>query len=50
MDLKDPVCGETLDAGVIRRASLFQGHEYFFCSDACQEKFLGHPEAFVRTP
>lgn len=47
MNLKDPVCGETLDPAVIRRASVFQDREYFFCSDACQEKFLGHPEAFV---
>ena len=47
MPLKDPVCGESLDPSVVRRASIFQGREFFFCSDACQEKFLGHPEAFL---
>ena len=47
LSLKDPVCGESLDPSVVRRASVFKGREFFFCSDACQEKFLGHPEAFI---
>ncbi len=43
----DPVCGmplEPRDAAVMHD---WQGHPYFFCSVACRDRFLQHPERYA---
>ena len=50
--VKDPVCGMMVVPGQARGGSAtHEGHEYWFCSARCREKFVADPAAFVaRTP
>ena len=43
---KDLVCGMPLSMSP-EDTAMFKGRVYGFCSDACKEKFLQHPEAFT---
>jgi Cu(I)/Ag(I) efflux system membrane fusion protein len=46
----DPVCGMTVDEAEARADQCVSEHEgktYFFCCDACKEKFAADPERFV---
>lgn len=46
MNVSDPVCGKTIDlAGAVPAEHL--GWAYFFCSDACRERFLAVPDRYV---
>lgn len=42
----DPVCGMTVDSESARSSS-YQGEDYFFCSESCQQKFDGDPSAVL---
>ncbi len=37
--VNDPVCGMEMD---------YQGATYFFCSDACHDKFVAEPEKYTK--
>lgn len=44
----DPVCGMTVtDLG--KPHSEWQGKNYYFCSEKCQQKFIAAPESYVST-
>jgi Cu+-exporting ATPase len=45
---RDPVCGVSLDASASKRKSTYCDHDYFFCSDACREKFQTNPAGFSK--
>ena len=50
---KDPVCGNDLDENKAQSAGLksdYQGKPYYFCSEACQQKFDKTPERFAAKP
>jgi P-type Cu+ transporter len=48
---KDPVCGMTVTPGAAKGGSArFGGHQYWFCSPTCREKFVADPEKYVRPP
>src|SRR5581483_4589798 len=43
----DPVCEMAVDRDHTLSAT-YQGVHYYFCSAACRDRFLAHPEAFAR--
>lgn len=45
--VKDPVCGMDVDLAGARWLSEYQGTDYYFCSQACKEKFDENPSAHV---
>jgi membrane fusion protein, copper/silver efflux system len=50
---KDPVCGNDLDEAKAKSSGLkseHQGTTYYFCSEACQQKFGKTPERFAAKP
>jgi Cu+-exporting ATPase len=47
IQVKDPVCGMTIDAGSAAGASEYQGENYYFCSPSCKEKFDANPSQFA---
>ncbi|MGY6258709.1 MULTISPECIES: heavy metal translocating P-type ATPase [Caballeronia] len=47
--LKDPVCGMRVTADSQFRSE-HDGHQYYFCSESCQEKFRAAPLRYVDRP
>lgn len=43
---KDPVCGKEIDELHAPFAENYEGHDYFFCSEACRRKFNEHPDQY----
>ena len=46
---KDPVCGMTVQSDSPHHAT-WEGHEYFFCSAGCRQKFEAEPAKYVSAP
>ncbi|WP_374531627.1 heavy metal translocating P-type ATPase [Acinetobacter sp.] len=44
----DPVCGMTV-TDLSKPHSEWQGKNYYFCSEKCQQKFIAAPESYVST-
>ncbi len=44
-DKRDPVCGKSVPAGT-GVALVHRGTEYRFCSEACRDQFVKHPERY----
>ncbi len=44
---RDPVCGMKVDQWTATFFSSYQGTRHFFCSQRCQERFQGQPEAYL---
>ncbi len=42
----DPVCGMTV-TDLSKPHTEWQGQNYYFCSEKCQQKFVANPEAYV---
>lgn len=47
--IKDPVCRMEVDSHSTAYKEDFQGQTYYFCSSACQKRFEGNPQAYVKT-
>jgi Cu+-exporting ATPase len=46
--VKDPVCGMNVVPGQARGGTAtHEGHEYWFCSARCHDKFIAEPSAYV---
>ncbi len=43
----DPVCGMKVDPAKAKTAT-YKGKTYYFCSDACKEKFEKTPEQYIK--
>ncbi|HET7490499.1 MAG TPA: heavy metal translocating P-type ATPase [Bradyrhizobium sp.] len=43
----DPVCGMRVAREGAKHRFEYRGHEYFFCSDRCRERFRSQPEKFL---
>lgn len=43
----DPVCGMQVSAGQVGHRSEHTGRTYYFCSQACHDKFVADPDFFV---
>jgi P-type Cu+ transporter len=50
MNAKDPICGGLVDTVKARHKSEHGGLEYYFCSDACRDKFNERPDQVLRNP
>ncbi|HLY74718.1 MAG TPA: YHS domain-containing protein [Planctomycetota bacterium] len=50
MHAKDPVCGCTIDTTFTSRRHTFGDAEYYFCSDACMNRFLKEPSRYAGAP
>jgi len=44
----DPVCGMSVDPQTARHRFAYRGHDYFFCSARCRERFAAEPEKFLQ--
>jgi len=44
---KDPVCGMEVDPAKAAATVDFKGKTYYFCSNACREKFEASPEKYI---
>ena len=47
MQVKDVVCGMTIDSEKAFGKSDFQGETYYFCSNGCLNKFRDNPSGFL---
>jgi len=47
MEIIDPVCKMTIDEQDAAGTSTRDGHTYYFCSNACKEKFDKNPDGFI---
>ena len=45
--VKDPVCEMQIDSDEAEASEYYEGKTYFFCSDACHERFLASPAHFA---
>jgi Cu+-exporting ATPase len=48
MDVKDPVCGMTIDEKDAVATYAYQGTTYYFCSTSCRDKFEKDPASYVK--
>ena len=46
----DPVCGMTVDPQHAAGTQVYAGQRYYFCSTACEQKFLAAPQQYTGTP
>ena len=46
-DVKDPVCGMTVDPKNAAAAAVRNGTTHYFCSTSCRDKFEQGPEKYV---
>ncbi len=46
-EVKDPVCGMTVDPKNAAAAAVREGTTYYFCSTSCRDKFEQAPEKYV---
>ncbi len=47
---RDPVCGMQVHALWATAEVEYEGQRFFFCSLACRDAFLQHPERYVEPP
>jgi len=47
MQVKDPVCGMSLEADKAHAQEAYQGSNYFFCSDQCHRQFVADPHRYA---
>lgn len=46
-EIKDPICGMTVDPQKSSFASAYRGKTFHFCSASCRDKFEREPEKFA---
>lgn len=44
---KDPVCGMDVEPGKAAATSEYKGETYYFCAQACKEKFDADPGKYL---
>ena len=47
-NVKDPVCGMTVDPTTTSHHASHAGSDYHFCSARCHDKFVADPQAYIR--
>jgi len=46
--VSDPVCGKRVDPNDVQTFSTtYEGTTYYFCSSACERRFLEEPETYA---
>ena len=46
-EVRDPVCGMTVDPHAGKPSAEHDGHTYHFCCEGCRAKFLREPQAYL---
>ena len=46
-EVKDPICGMSVEASTAKYKSEFQGNVFYFCCAGCKDKFEKQPEKYV---
>jgi YHS domain-containing protein len=49
MQVKDPVCGMTIESDKAAGQAKHQGKTYYFCSTQCQQKFESAPQRYLQS-
>lgn len=49
MQVRDEVCGMTIDSAEAAGTFTLKGEKYYFCSERCRRKFEEHPDWYVQT-
>jgi YHS domain-containing protein len=44
---KDPVCGMKVKKSKAAAVSEYKGKKYYFCAEACKERFDKEPEKYI---
>ena len=44
---KDPVCGMDIDPDTAAARMEHEGKTYYFCSQACHDKFMADPKRYI---
>ena len=47
-DVKDPVCGMTIDPHTAKHRYAHNGYPYYFCSSGCREKFIADAAHYLQ--
>jgi Cu+-exporting ATPase len=47
MQVKDPVCGMTIDSEKAATQAQYQGKTYYFCSTQCRSTFEAAPQRYA---
>ena len=47
VQVRDPVCGMTVDPATTPHHAQFEGHEHHFCSSGCRTKFIADPHKYL---
>ena len=45
--VEDPVCGMHIDSAAAAASEEYEGKTYYFCSEACHQRFAATPEQFA---
>ncbi len=45
--VKDPVCGMDIDPATAAASEEYEGKTYYFCSEACHQRFVAAPEQYA---
>ncbi|MCJ9428805.1 heavy metal translocating P-type ATPase [Kordiimonas marina] len=46
-EVKDPVCGMTVNPETAKHTAAYKGTDYYFCAARCREKFVADPESYL---
>lgn len=49
MTVKDPVCGMKIETEDAVARVTYEGKDYYFCSESCQEEFEENPEDYAES-
>jgi YHS domain-containing protein len=49
MQVRDEVCGMTIESSDAAASVTFEGRMYYFCAERCRRKFEEHPDWYVPT-
>ena len=50
LEVRDPVCGMTVEIASARYTSEHDGRHYYFCNVRCQESFQLEPARYLAAP
>ena len=45
--VKDPVCEMDIDPATAAASEEYEGKTYYFCSEACHQRFVAAPEQYA---
>ncbi|WP_108462817.1 heavy metal translocating P-type ATPase [Devosia naphthalenivorans] len=46
-EVRDPVCGMSVDPATAKNTATYEGSTYYFCSEGCRSKFMDDPAKYT---